>query len=174
VCAYDRDQPQLTELAEQGISVYKELQQLPQNAFDCIRLEHVAEHLNEPVQVFRYLSAAMKPTGSIVVTVPDFDAWSRHELGPKWCLTLPHHVSQFTQHSLEEIARQAGLSVVRHQRLPIWEIAKGVFEASESRSWVGFFHSFGLESLARRLYYIWARATNQGDYLSVEMKQRHV
>jgi len=170
-CAFDRDQPQLQELAKQRITVFENLELLPMNMFDCIRLEHVAEHLNDPLGVLKKLERSLKQGGSIVLTVPDFGAWSYPELGEKWCLSLPHHVSQFTRQSLEGLAAQAGLSVVRHQRLPIWEVAKGVFERTTSPTVIGAIHAVGLQTIARRLYYFWARLTGRGDYISVEMKR---
>ena len=170
-CAFDRDQPQLKELAKQRITVFEDLELLPTNTFDCIRLEHVAEHLNDPLDVLRNLARSLKQGGSIVLTVPDFGAWSYPLLGENWCLSLPHHVSQFTRQSLEGLARQAGLTLVRYQRLPIWEIAKGAFEGNARRTMIGAIHAAGLQAVARRLYYAWARLTRRGDYISVEMKR---
>ena len=60
------------ELAAQGIQVISpvDLSRLDRESFACIRLEHVFEHLVDPLDVLRTLRQLLRPSGCLVMTFP--------------------------------------------------------------------------------------------------------
>ena len=95
------------------------------NGFHTITAFHVVEHLPDPREVIQQLGKMLKPDGRMVIEVPsagdalltlyDCDAFQRFTY---WS----QHLFLFTAHTLELLARQAGLSVVavqHYQRYPL-------------------------------------------------------
>ena len=71
--------------------------------FDLITLNHVLEHLVEPVAILRALRGLLRPGGRLIVRVPSFlELHSEFVIGD--------HVSLFTTHTLATAAGLAGLA----------------------------------------------------------------
>lgn len=123
--AFDVGQPALPGLAALGVQCFADDPALlPARSFDCIRLEHVLEHLLDPVEALTLLREKLTAHGTIVLTVPNFASASAQRMGSEWrALRLPHHLSHFTIHALQRIARRAGLQLKRTRFLPIAELA---------------------------------------------------
>lgn len=96
------------ELAAQGIDVIPtgELDRVAAGSLDCIRLEHVFEHLVDPLRVLRDLHRLLRPGGLLVMTFPSIYPWLRmKDLASSPYLTylqLPIHVAH---HSVESATR---------------------------------------------------------------------
>jgi SAM-dependent methyltransferase len=76
-----------------------------QKQFDLIVFNHVAEHLTNPLEVFRQAKRILRKNGHIVVIVPSFEL-----VHPD--LFIYEHCSHFTTRSLHFLASMAGLDVV--------------------------------------------------------------
>jgi hypothetical protein len=124
LAAFDVAQPALAKLAGLGIECYADAaERLPDAAFDCIRLEHVLEHMVDPVGTLSLLARKLSSTGTIVLAVPNFGSYSASKLGANWqALKLPHHLSHFTVQALSRVAKRAGLGLKRVRFLPISEL----------------------------------------------------
>lgn len=91
--------------------------------FDLITLNHVVEHLLDPVSVLRAAGNLLKPGGHVVVRVPTFQAVYTD-------FYLMEHCSHFTYRTLCNTASLAGLSV-RHRIEGLAAIETG-FAATKS------------------------------------------
>lgn len=171
LAAYDVDHPGLPRVERDGITVYRGADFLPERAFDMIRLEHVFEHLADPVAELQRLSKSLRPGGRLVLTVPNFGSWSRNVLGTEWgAILVPQHCNHFTSASLRSVAQQAGLVVTREANLPIWELALPALQREP-----GFANrllKLGMSRLARQAYFERAKRKNDGEFLGVELMQR--
>jgi SAM-dependent methyltransferase len=80
---------------------------------ECVRMEHVLEHVPEPESLLEHVARLLSPSGWLVLTVPDFDWWyeSRKEAGLV-CLDLPLHLYHYGRKSLSRLLTGAGLKVV--------------------------------------------------------------
>lgn len=84
-------------------------------SFDLIRMNHVLEHMYDPVDVLREVKRILKKNGRIILTVPNFNGYG-HQLFKQYAyyLHLPYHVYFFSQPILERlIDRVEGLRVVK-------------------------------------------------------------
>jgi len=80
------------------------LENIPKT-FDLITLNHVLEHLADPVTVLKQASALLKPDGYLAVVVPCFKSVYTD-------FFFLEHCSHFTERSLNVVSALAGLSIV--------------------------------------------------------------
>jgi len=86
----------------------------PEASQDLIILANFLEHEINPLPLLRLCRAKLKPTGRIIVKVPNYDCLSRHVRGARWCgFRWPDHVNYFTPQTLKQMAHVAGLPVAR-------------------------------------------------------------
>lgn len=84
--------------------------QLEENSFDLITIWHVLEHTEDPYFVLGRLRKLLKPSGTLVVEVPNVEAVcqspasSFHEA----------HLFNFNLRTLQKMGEKAGLSTVGH------------------------------------------------------------
>jgi SAM-dependent methyltransferase len=105
--------------------------------FDCISCLDVIEHTANPRQLLLTIKDWLTSDGSILLNVPNVGFWAVVEdlLAGRWdyvpsgvlCET---HLRFFTQHSLENLLKSAGLTPIRveKQHIPIPEHVKVGFE----------------------------------------------
>jgi SAM-dependent methyltransferase len=108
----------LGSLRENGISTHaiSELDGLPDESFDIVRLEHVLEHLPHPVSTLAGLRRLISRGGWLVVTVPSILPWmDRDDLdrsGDRAHLQIPMHLAHHSDTSLTQLIRESGFAVV--------------------------------------------------------------
>lgn len=97
-------------------SSIEEVHRLPEGSFDVIRLEHVLEHLPQPVPTLDRLRRLLVPGGWLVLTVPSILPWrERSDLDgspDRAHLQIPLHLAHHSEESLPQLLREAGLEVV--------------------------------------------------------------
>jgi SAM-dependent methyltransferase len=104
------------ELAAAGIRVTSDLADLAAGSLDCVRLEHVFEHLTDPLGVLRALHRLLRPAGLLVMTFPAIYPWlgiEKLEESPfLGYLQLPIHLAHHSIESASRLVRSAGLELV--------------------------------------------------------------
>jgi 2-polyprenyl-3-methyl-5-hydroxy-6-metoxy-1,4-benzoquinol methylase len=76
--------------------------------FDLATLMHVLEHLENPIQVLTQIREdLLGETGLLFIEVPNFYAHDSYELA---------HLSCFTEHTLNELIRQAGFEPIASRK----------------------------------------------------------
>ena len=143
----------------------------PAGRFDLVRLEHVFEHLPDPMAVLLAIRHLLKPEGVLVMAVPNIGSLSYALSGLDWhALELPRHLYHYTPQALRHLGRRSGFSVVSIRHLPVWQ--------QMTRSWeckVG-------SALARRIlrhpaiyllspfWGVLVRVLRRGDFMAVVMQ----
>jgi len=79
--------------------------------FDLAIIYHVLEHLPRPLDTLKALSAAIRPGGHCLISVPRLDMLPTHR-NRKYCLDSRHHVVAYTEACLRGLLARAGLSTV--------------------------------------------------------------
>lgn len=87
---------------------------LPPASFDIVVMAHVLEHTLDPVAAIGNATRLVKPTGRLIIEVPNNACASLASRGVAWpWLDVPRHLNFFTPRSLRAISRIAALEVVK-------------------------------------------------------------
>jgi SAM-dependent methyltransferase len=83
------------------------------DSIDLILLNHVIEHVPDPVATLRRLGAVLKPGGEIHGATPNVDAWDPVFFKDAWVgWHVPRHFVLFDHATLERIVKEAGLELI--------------------------------------------------------------
>ncbi len=89
-----------------------EQQKYPSHSFDVITLNHVFEHLPDPVRTLKELKRILKPQGRIIIAVPNSRSLAAL-FGRFWSsLELPRHLFIPNPQTMRLFAKKAGLKMV--------------------------------------------------------------
>jgi SAM-dependent methyltransferase len=77
--------------------------------FDVISFFHVLEHIPNPRMVCQLAADALRPSGLLVVEVPDVAGGQALLRGKHWQHWLPHHVNYFSSNTLRKLFFSLGL-----------------------------------------------------------------
>jgi len=85
--------------------------------FDAAVMFDTIEHLFDPRAVLRSVSQALVPGGTLLVSTPNFNALSRHVLGPDWAVLSPlEHLYYFEERTLAALLDACDFEDVRFVR----------------------------------------------------------
>jgi len=102
---------------------------LPDGYFDVVTMNHVIEHLHDPVGALREVRRILKPGGTLWIATPNIGSIGGRYYGHHWRgLEPPRHLVLFTAASLALACKRAGLPRPRWRRSLQ---ASWMFEASE-------------------------------------------
>ncbi|HMB67964.1 MAG TPA: class I SAM-dependent methyltransferase [bacterium] len=100
---------------DRGLDVYEgglEPGLVPSSSFDVITLNHVIEHVPDPVETIALCRHALRPSGRLVLTTPNTSSWGHRSLGDRWFhLDVPRHLFLFDPETLVACVTRAGLTV---------------------------------------------------------------
>lgn len=117
VTGVDFDPVTLAPLRADGITAFSTEELSSQNLngrFDCITLNHVVEHVANPVDLFRDLFRMLKPGGMLYCEAPNAEATGLNVFGGYWRgLEAPRHLSVPSRKGLSIALTQAGF---RHEQ----------------------------------------------------------
>jgi SAM-dependent methyltransferase len=89
---------------------------LPPERADVILLNHSLEHMADLDAVLRKCREALKPDGSLIIAVPNFDSPGRRFFGGAWIhLDVPRHFYHFTPEGLQQLLAKYGFRAQRLQ-----------------------------------------------------------
>jgi 2-polyprenyl-3-methyl-5-hydroxy-6-metoxy-1,4-benzoquinol methylase len=109
--------PSAARIARQrfGLNVYNGILEgisLREQSFDAITMNHVAEHLHDPVGTFRRCGRLLKGNGLLVIITPNLRSIGHRFWRSSWRdLDIPRHLFLFTGKSLAACLGRAGLAV---------------------------------------------------------------
>lgn len=91
----------------------------PPASFDAVTMNHVIEHVHNPIAVIRECLRLLKPAGRLVLVTPNLDGVGHRRFGRNWRgLEPPRHLHLFTRRTLKECASRAGFRSVETWNLP--------------------------------------------------------
>lgn len=103
--------------------------------YDLITLNHVLEHLPEPLVLLRELvSHNLAPQGLLYVEVPRADAWQARMAGSAWMhWDIPKHLSHWTEEALIKQLQTMGLHLEGRRSFSVHLGVLGMLQALLSR-----------------------------------------
>jgi 2-polyprenyl-3-methyl-5-hydroxy-6-metoxy-1,4-benzoquinol methylase len=82
--------------------------------FDAVVAFDLIEHVRDPARFLSTLTAAAKPSGIVIISSGNSDAWTWRIMGASyWYCTLSEHISFINPRWCDRTAREIGLSVER-------------------------------------------------------------
>lgn len=88
--------------------------QFPESSFDAVTMNHVIEHVFDPVALLIEVRRILKPGGRLVMVTPNAMGMGHRFFGRFWRgLEPPRHIQIFTSNSLEAVVHLAGLEIRR-------------------------------------------------------------
>jgi len=86
-------------------------------SFDAAAMFETIEHVLDPVGVLTAIHRLLRPRGLLVLTTPNWEAFTRHALGRQWAVISPaEHLYYFSEATLTAMLRRAGFSWVHYHR----------------------------------------------------------
>jgi 2-polyprenyl-3-methyl-5-hydroxy-6-metoxy-1,4-benzoquinol methylase len=120
-----------------------EEQSFPSASFDAVILNHVIEHLPDPIGNLLECARLLRPGGKLVVCTPNGSSLGHRLFKGKWRgLEPPRHLHVFSEQSMHRLLERAGFREISFRPL----IAKSVIYESILLSW----GRTGFGSVARR------------------------
>ncbi len=96
----------------------------PGTLFDVVVMNHVLEHVSDPIALLQAARARLKPDGTLQLAVPNAGAWEARLRG--WNSYEPYHLLYFTPDTVRLAAERAGFHVVQvrtHESFSGWALA---------------------------------------------------
>lgn len=132
VVGLDPDPKAAANAAQQGLTVYEggiEYFDGKTELFDVITLNHVIEHVHDPVKVLKTCHALLKPGGQLWLETPNIDSFGHARFQKNWRgLETPRHLVLFNRHSLKQAFTNAGFPAPQDWARP--SPCAGMFQAS--------------------------------------------
>lgn len=90
--------------AQKGLNLLENTQDLPDNSFDVITMWHVLEHVYDPEIQIKELKRLLKPNGSIVIAVPNFNSYDAKYYQEYWAAyDVPRHLWHYSKAAVEKL-----------------------------------------------------------------------
>lgn len=83
-----------------------------ENSFDAVTMNHVIEHVFDPVALLSEVRRILRPGGRLVIVTPNAASMGHRIFGRFWRgLEPPRHIQIFTPTALEAVANSAALKI---------------------------------------------------------------
>ncbi|MBC7847554.1 MAG: class I SAM-dependent methyltransferase [Flavobacterium sp.] len=85
-----------------GVSFVEETSELENHSFDVISMWHVLEHVPDLDKQIKELKRLLKPTGTLIIAVPNFNSFDANHYGKFWAaFDVPIHFWHFSKTAIK-------------------------------------------------------------------------
>jgi 2-polyprenyl-3-methyl-5-hydroxy-6-metoxy-1,4-benzoquinol methylase len=97
-----------------GVSFVNSSTELDSNSFDVITMWHVLEHVPDLENQIRELKRLIKPTGTIIIAVPNFKSYDALYYKNFWAAyDIPIHLWHFSKNSIRKLFAKQNLELTK-------------------------------------------------------------
>ena len=97
-----------------GVSFANNLSDLKNDSFDVITMWHILEHVANLDEYIIELKRVIKPTGTILIAVPNFKSFDANYYGKFWAaFDVPRHIWHFSQTAIQKLFGEKNLKLVK-------------------------------------------------------------
>lgn len=97
---------------QKGVSFAESLEALEDHSFDVITMWHVLEHVPNLEKQIQELKRLLKPTGTIVIAVPNFKSYDAQHYGHFWAAyDVPRHLWHFSKLSISKLFEKENMKL---------------------------------------------------------------
>ncbi|MDD2889870.1 MAG: class I SAM-dependent methyltransferase [bacterium] len=84
------------------------------NEFDVITMQHVIEHLKNPLSTLKEVHKAIKSNGLLWISTPNFDSFMAKAQGIRWeWKAWPNHLYYFTPNTMRKYLEKTGFEILK-------------------------------------------------------------
>jgi len=99
-----------------GLCLAKSTMEFEDNFFDVVTMWHVLEHVPNLEEQIEELKRIIKPTGTIIVAVPNFKSFDAKYYGKYWAAyDVPRHLWHFSKTAIQKLFEVSHLKVSKVQ-----------------------------------------------------------
>jgi len=99
---------------KKGVSFENKLSDLENNSFDVITMWHVLEHVPDLENQIAELKRLLKPNGTIIIAVPNFNSFDANYYGKFWAaFDVPIHLWHFSKTAIEMLFAKEDLKLIK-------------------------------------------------------------
>ncbi|MGL2965439.1 class I SAM-dependent methyltransferase [Flavobacterium sp. XGLA_31] len=97
---------------KKGVTFADNLMDLPSQSFDVITMWHVLEHVPNLDEYLSELKRIIKPSGTIIVAVPNFKSFDAEFYGRHWAAyDVPRHIWHFSKTTIQKLFAEKEMKV---------------------------------------------------------------
>ena len=97
-----------------NISFAETIESLENNSFDVITMWHVLEHVPDLEEQITHLKRLLKPNGTIVIAVPNFNSFDAKYYKQYWAgFDVPRHLWHFSKKAIQTLFEEKNMKVVK-------------------------------------------------------------
>lgn len=97
-----------------GVSFVEALAQLEDHTFDVITMWHVLEHVPDLNHQIKELKRLLKPSGCLIVAVPNFNSFDAQHYGKFWAAyDVPIHFWHFSKTAIQKLFQKEQMELVK-------------------------------------------------------------
>ena len=97
-----------------GVSFANDLSELENNSFDIITMWHVLEHVPNLEFQIKELKRLLKPNGTILIAVPNFNSFDANYYGKFWAaFDVPRHLWHFSKTAIDKLFSKENLQLIQ-------------------------------------------------------------
>jgi ubiquinone/menaquinone biosynthesis C-methylase UbiE len=97
-----------------GVSFAESLEALENQSFDVITMWHVLEHVPDLEKQIQELKRLLKPTGTILIAVPNFKSFDAQHYGKFWAAyDVPRHLWHFSKIAIDKLFARENMKLVK-------------------------------------------------------------
>ncbi|WP_295333867.1 class I SAM-dependent methyltransferase [Flavobacterium sp.] len=95
-----------------GVNFADSLSALESHSFDIITMWHVLEHVPNLEDYLTELKRLIKPSGTIIIAVPNFKSFDANFYGRHWAAyDVPRHIWHFSKTAIEKLFAEKGIQL---------------------------------------------------------------
>lgn len=99
---------------QKGVSFADSLEALENHSFDVITMWHVLEHVPDLEKQIRELKRLLKPTGTILIAVPNYKSFDAQHYGKFWAAyDVPRHLWHFSKTAIEKLFARENMKLIK-------------------------------------------------------------
>jgi 2-polyprenyl-3-methyl-5-hydroxy-6-metoxy-1,4-benzoquinol methylase len=123
---------------KKGISFQKQLSEFESHSFDVITMWHVLEHVPNLEETIAQLHRLIKPSGTIIIAVPNFNSYDAKYYKEFWAAyDVPIHLWHFSKTAIKKLFLKNHLELVKtlSKNHPIYLFGGGKKEVEVLSKW---------------------------------------
>lgn len=99
---------------DKGVDFVSSVKELEDYSFDIITMWHVLEHVPNLEEQIAELKRIVKPSGTIIIAVPNFKSFDASYYGKFWAaFDVPRHLWHFSKKAIKVLFQRENLNVIK-------------------------------------------------------------